>query len=131
AIAAFALVLTLSLVLRTFIARLIRLKRFTEAPESQWLAQRAFIAAIGRTSTVLLLLLSAYLGSLWLDLPAEKDDLLAKLAVLVLLVQLGLYASAATQVFIDPSVQRKTKADPAAVTSSGVLSFALQFLIWL
>jgi small-conductance mechanosensitive channel len=124
------LVFLLAFVLRTLTKRVIKLRRFAQGPVSTRTAQQALLAAVSKTSSFLLFFLSLYLGSLWLDLPEAKETTLGRLAFLVLLIQFGLYANEAIRVFISQSVRQKTEADPAAVTSSGVMSFAVRFLMW-
>ena len=85
---------------------------------------------IGRTRFWFLATVSLYAGSLALTLPAVADRVISTIAVLVLLVQVGIWGTALVTFWITRSVKRKLEVDAATATSMAALGFIIKLALW-
>ncbi len=86
---------------------------------------------IGKTKWWLLAVIALYLGSLLVELPARVNDMAGKLLVIALLLQLGIWASAALRFSIGLYRQRQLERDPASVTALNAIAMFVKGLLWL
>jgi len=85
---------------------------------------------LGRTRFWFLAAVSLYAGSLALKLPAMAARVISTIAVLVLLVQAGIWGTALVTYWITRSVKRKLEEDAATATSMAALGFIIKLILW-
>jgi len=85
---------------------------------------------IGRTRFWFLATVSLYAGSLALTLPAMAARVISTIAVLVLLVQVGIWGTALVTFWMTRSVKRKLEVDTATATSMAALGFIIKLALW-
>ncbi len=87
-------------------------------------------AVLGSTKTVFLLLFAAFFASLTVDLSQQVRGVVAGVAVLALLVQAGIWASAALKMLLHEYSQRQLREDAAAVTTMNAVGFIGRLVVW-
>jgi small-conductance mechanosensitive channel len=87
-------------------------------------------AVLGSTKTVFLLLFAAFFASLTVDLSQQARGVIAVIAVLALLVQAGIWASAALKLVLEEYAQRQLSEDAAAVTTMTAVGFIGRLVLW-
>ena len=85
---------------------------------------------LGRTRFWFLAAVSLYAGSLALALPSVASRVISTIAVLALLIQVGIWATALVTFWISRSVKRKLKDDAATATSMAALGFIIKLVLW-
>lgn len=85
---------------------------------------------LGRLKFWLALLVSVYLASHPLTLAAEVELLLRRIAVVAVILQGGVWGSAAITFWVERYTERMAEADAAAVTTVSALSFAARLCVW-
>jgi small-conductance mechanosensitive channel len=83
-----------------------------------------------RTTGWFLFLVAVLLGSRFLVLTPWLHDAIGKAAALALLVQLGLWATAAFVTFMQLRQERQVAIDPSTVAAMDVLGFVLRLAVW-
>jgi small-conductance mechanosensitive channel len=110
---------TLFPLIHALVAR--RAVRLAEARDLTW--GTAVAEAFRRTRFWFLVLLSAYLGSLFLTLPAKARDVVEAATILALLVQAAIWGNTAINIGLERYARRQQQKDPAAVTTVSALGF--------
>ncbi|MGZ8288981.1 MAG: mechanosensitive ion channel family protein [Telluria sp.] len=90
-----------------------------------------FVKMLGSTYLVFIAMMSLYVGSLKLDLPADTKMILSRLAVAAFLVQAALWGDAgmrAWRVFSQDA--HGVKGSHASVSSIGTLFFVARMILW-
>jgi len=87
-------------------------------------------AVLGSTKPALLLLFAAFFASLTVDLSPRVRSAVALGAVLALLVQAGIWASAVLKRLLDEYAQRQLTEDAAAVTTMTAVGFIGRLVLW-
>ena len=90
----------------------------------------AFLELSRSTKLWFLLIVSAYLGSLVLDLPHTATDWLVWLTVTALLVQLAFWADVLIALLLRRYVQRQLETDAASVTTMTAVGFFARLAAW-
>ncbi len=85
---------------------------------------------LARTRFFFLLIVSLYVGSLALTLPAIASRVISTLTVVVLLVQAGLWGTGLVSFLITRAVRRKLDEDAATATSMAALGFIVKLALW-
>ena len=85
---------------------------------------------LGRTKLYFLVTISIYWGSLMIELPQSVLSFLSHAAVLVLLLQSGIWLCWAISYWVDITVQEKKESDPARATGIGAIGFLLKLGLW-
>ena len=85
---------------------------------------------VDQTKGWFLFLVAVFLGSRFLDLPPAADAALAKTVTIGLLLQMGLWATAAFTIGMRLRRERQLAIDPGAVVAMDVLGFVLRVAIW-
>lgn len=85
---------------------------------------------VRKTSWLFLLLVALVLGALALQMPDKTRSVLSAVLIVALLVQAGLWASAAVQVYMEQYRKRQMAKDPASVTTLSVVNFVARIVIW-
>ncbi|HEX2138137.1 MAG TPA: hypothetical protein VHG33_00335, partial [Woeseiaceae bacterium] len=84
----------------------------------------------GRTKGWFLFVMAVFIGSRFLDLPPAADSALTKAATIGLLLQMGLWATAAFTVGMRLRREKQLTIDPEAVAAMDVLGFVLRAAVW-
>ena len=87
-------------------------------------------SAVDRTRPLFLLILSGFLATRLLYIPAELARVLTGVVVLALVVQAGVWGNAVIARLLERVAYQRGEADPAAATTLGVLSFLARFVLW-
>src|SRR5690606_35628395 len=85
---------------------------------------------LSRTTLLLLLAVSLYIGAQWLVTGPTTQRLLNSAITIALFWQAGIWMMTATAIWIDRKRQRSITTDRAAVGSLGIISFVLNVVIW-
>lgn len=85
---------------------------------------------VAGTRAWFLMLVSLYLGLLLLSLPEDVERQIARVLTIVVLVQVGLWATAAFARFLVIKRERELSDNPGIVAAMDVLSFLVQVGIW-
>jgi small-conductance mechanosensitive channel len=88
------------------------------------------IYALHHTRGAVLVLVAVYAGSLVLELPARAVDLLAHLAVIALLIQIGIWLSAGVRRWVELSREQRAPDDAAAVMTTNVVGIVFRIALW-
>jgi small-conductance mechanosensitive channel len=88
------------------------------------------LAALRRTRPWFLFTVSVWAGSLSLVLPRRLVEVLGTLAVLVTLVQIGLWAHAAISRYVASQSERTVELDPARITTMRAIGFLASVAVW-
>lgn len=127
----FAGVLTLStwgamLVVRRLISG--RLTALAAATAGQW--DDLIVAALSRTKPFFFATVSIVVGAQVLTLPPRLESFLAHLMAVVLLVQVGIWASLIARTLLDRYGASRAENDRGAATMMSAVGFVVQVLIW-
>lgn len=117
--------LALWLVHRFVMARLEAFARGTRT-----VVDDVIVHALGRTKAALVFLVALFFASLALVLDPAASLALRRTAVVAVIVQGGLWATAAVAFWVDRFAEATAEDDPAAVTTVSALSFIGRLLIW-
>jgi small-conductance mechanosensitive channel len=113
------------------IVRYLGIKEFHRLATSHevtlWIVMRKVVR---RTRWLFILILALFTGSLVLKLPQASRDIINSVMIITVLVQAGLWASSALQVFIEQYQQDKVNHDPATITTLNVLNFIGRIVLW-
>jgi len=85
---------------------------------------------VRKTRGWFLLLMSLFVSSRLLELPESFDDFTITVAIIALVVQLGIWMSAALVRVIELKREEELEDNPAAVAAIDISSFLLQVAIW-
>lgn len=88
------------------------------------------VSAIKQTRVWFLVIVSLWTGSLALLLPEDLRDVLAVIAIIATLVQVGIWASAAIAGYIAAKSDRTLEVDPASVTTLRAIGFLGSVAVW-
>lgn len=90
----------------------------------------ALIMVVRRTHQGLVLLVSLYIGTRYLELPARSVEALRIVATVAAFMQIGMWASATFNFWIDRYRKRAVAADVSAATSLGAITFVGRVVVW-
>jgi len=85
---------------------------------------------VGKTGMWFIFLISLFIGSRFWELPDSADVATRRIAIIVLLLQGGLWVSAASMRFIQRRREEELQDNPGAVAAMDVLSFVVRMAIW-
>ncbi len=86
---------------------------------------------IRRIHTVVLLVLSLYVGSMFLTLPENVSKLLVKLIMISLLFQSGIWGNALILYWVEKYKKQKMEEDAASATTFTALGYVMRIVLWL
>ncbi len=86
---------------------------------------------LGRTKLLFSVAVALYFAGLTLDLPAEVQTLLLRIVVIGLVIQGGIWTSAAIRSWVARTRDRMLEEDAASATTMSALSFVGRLLVWL
>jgi small-conductance mechanosensitive channel len=104
-------------------------KRLTSKTAFAW--DDVLAAVIPRTHGLFLLTLAFLAGSRPLTLTENADTLLRNVIVIVGIIQIGRWASAAVTFVVGKQRELRQKDDPASVTTIGALGLLVRVIIWI
>lgn len=90
----------------------------------------AFVAVARRTKQVLIFGVTLYVGTRYLELPARIEGLLTGVATIAAFLQLGLWAMAGLDFWLERYRKRAMQTDSAATTSLAALAFIGRVVLW-
>lgn len=105
-----------------------RLQKLADRTTNRWDNLVAHI--VSHTRKLFLLFVALHAGSLALELPGRIRAIIASVTVLVLLVQGGIWVTAALAFALDDYRERTYAEDRAAVTTVSALGFVAKVLVW-
>lgn len=118
-------------VLGSWVVERFALTRFdTFARSTQTDIDDLFAAVLARTKILLLFVVGAFFASLTLTLPTLAALVLRRAAAIAVVLQGGVWASAAITFWVDRFRERALDEDAAAVTTVSALSFGGRLLVW-
>lgn len=88
------------------------------------------LAVVRRTKWVFLLVLALFIGLLFIEMPMTSRKIINSIVIVTLVIQGGLWASAALQVMSEQYRQKQLDIDPASVTTLNVLNFIGKIILW-
>ena len=89
-----------------------------------------FLEIIKKTNWLFIIILVLMLGSLVLKVPDKTHKIIQTIMIVALLVQVGLWATAALRVGMARYRQEQLSKDPASVTTLNLLNFIGRVVIW-
>ena len=111
--------------------------RFIVSKQLKRLAKRnevavwpVLLAVVQRTKWLFLLIISLFVGLLFIEMPSASRKLVNSVIIVTLVIQAGLWASIALQVMLDQYRQKQLDKDPASVTTLTVLNFMGKVILW-
>lgn len=90
----------------------------------------ALVAALRRTRGWFLVIVSVWAGSVSLVIPDDLRDVLAIVAIVATLIQIGIWATAAITGYITARSDRSLDSDPASITTLRAIGFLGSVAIW-
>jgi len=87
-------------------------------------------AVVKRTRWLFILILALLIGAIVLSIPDKTRSILNAGFIVVLIIQAGLWASAAMRVSVEEYRKHQLDKDPASVTTLNVINFICKILIW-
>ncbi|MCG8467942.1 MAG: mechanosensitive ion channel family protein [Gemmatimonadetes bacterium] len=117
--------LVLWIIQRYVIRGLARLARTTETDLADLVAH-----VLGRTKFWLILVIATFAATLSLTLPPQVALVLRRAAAIAIVIQSGLWASAAISFWVQRFVERMAGENAEAITTVSALSFLGRLIIW-
>jgi small-conductance mechanosensitive channel len=116
----------LRICLRLFLAHFAKLSKRTKTDIDDLV-----IHTLHKTRPLILFVVSMYMGSLVLQLSDRVHAALLKILIIVLWLQIGVWATAAFRYWLESYRKRKLATDASAATVITAMGYGGQFLIWL
>jgi small-conductance mechanosensitive channel len=88
------------------------------------------LAVVRRTSWLFILLIALFAGSLVMELADRPRHIANSAMIIALLIQAGMWASAALKVSVELYRKRQFGRDPASVTTLNILNFIGKVALW-
>jgi small-conductance mechanosensitive channel len=85
---------------------------------------------ISRINGIMLMVISIFIGSFFVDLPKTVNSVIYKLLILSLLFQAAITGTGLIQFWVDRYKKRKIEEDAASVTTFTALGFVLRMVLW-
>ncbi len=115
----------LKIVQRVLISRLSKLAQATESQVDDLL-----VSMLKRTKFFILLVASAYVASSAILLKPSVEALWEKAFVLILIIQGGLWASAAVSFWLGRTMRKRMEQDASSATTISLLGFVARLVLW-
>jgi len=87
-------------------------------------------AVVKKTRWLFIFLLALFIGSSVIELPGRSREIFTTVIVVALILQAGLWGSAALHVMLEKYRELQITKDPARVTTLNVLSFIGKIILW-
>lgn len=88
------------------------------------------LQVLSRTTLLLLLIVSLFIGAQWLTTGPVAQRILASAITIALFWQAGIWVMAAVAIWLERKRQRSLTTDRAAVGSLGIIGFVVNVIIW-
>lgn len=88
------------------------------------------LAMVKRTKWLFITLLALFIGASVIELPGTLRANFTTIVIIALLIQTGLWGTAALQVIIEQYRQRQLDKDPASITTLSVLNLISKIILW-
>jgi small-conductance mechanosensitive channel len=111
------------------VRRLFRKRLFASIDDGSPPALRIVRHVMAHTGAWFFVLVSLYVAS-WVLAPTRWTDLIPRVATVGLVLQLGLWATAALTMFWTLRRARQIAADPSTVAAMDLVGFALRLVVW-
>ena len=105
---------------------IVRVERLTQ--KTHTIIDDVIVGALRKTKLLYLLIVSIFVGSIWLSLPSEVRSPLWKVAVVATIIQAGIWLSTALQIWLEN--YRKEETDGADRMTMNALSFLGRIALW-
>jgi small-conductance mechanosensitive channel len=105
-----------------------RLAALASSTTTQW--DDNIVEAIKQTRTLFLLVVSIFLGSMFLQLPDRVHSVIKVTFVIFLLVQLGIWLTVITISMVEHYSKQTLAKNPAAATTMNAVGFISRIVIW-
>lgn len=126
-----ALGITLGLVVVFYYARMFVVAKLRAYAQRSSVRMSGFVAEVlSRTYFLFLFVMALYLGLQFLDLPFRFTRVIDRAVVLVLLVQIALWANRAIHWWLVGTKAKTTSGDVASTTTVGVIGFIARTALW-
>ncbi|MBI3775651.1 MAG: mechanosensitive ion channel family protein [Gammaproteobacteria bacterium] len=121
----------LGVVIAVWVFRQIFLRRLARLSDhAKTTAGVSIVAVLSATHTLLLLPLALYAADLVLQLPPRIEDIVVKLTVISLLLQVALWGNALIAVGLERYVKSKAQEDAGLATTMLMLGFVGRVVLW-
>ena len=118
-----SLVIASAIILLAFVAKHIILRRVKSMLDEKQQALRIVHDVVGQTRWLFVFILALSLASGVLEMQPKIRTVINTVTVIALIIQMGLWASAAFRVSIDRYRERQRAENPASVTTINILNF--------
>ncbi|MDX1812315.1 MAG: mechanosensitive ion channel family protein [Gammaproteobacteria bacterium] len=88
------------------------------------------LAAVRKTRWPFLFLVSLFIGSLVIELPGKSREIFTTIVMIALILQAGLWGSAALHVLLDKYREEQITKDPARAMTLNLMKFVGKFVLW-
>ena len=105
---------------------IVRVERLTQ--KTHTIIDDVIIGALRKTKLLYLLIVSIFVGSIWLSLPSEVRSPLWKVAIVATIIQAGIWLSTALQIWLENYSKEET--DGADRMTMNALSFLGRIALW-
>jgi small-conductance mechanosensitive channel len=105
-----------------------RLAALASMTTTQW--DDIIVGAIKQTGSLFLLVLSIFLGSMFLQLPDRVHSIIKVTFIIFLLIQLGIWLTVITVSTVEQYSKRTLAKNPAAATTMNAVGFVSRIVIW-
>lgn len=105
---------------------IVRMQRI--AQKTHTVIDDVVIGALRKTKLVYLLIVSIFVGSLWVTLESTVRSVILHTVIIATLIQGGIWVSAGLQIWLEH--YRKTESDGANRTTMNALSFLARLVLW-
>jgi small-conductance mechanosensitive channel len=126
-----AAIITLAVLLLTGIFRFISCKQLNQlVAHTDVPLWPVVLAMVRRTKWLFIALLALFIGASVIELPGTLRANFTTIVIIALLIQAGLWGTAALQVMIEQYRQRQLDKDPASITTLSVLNLISKIILW-
>lgn len=105
-----------------------RLSEFAARTRTQW--DDVFVLALGKTSTVFILILVTSAGSAFLTLPGRVRAAISAISILALVLQGGIWFSAAFTAWFSAHARKQHETDRRAGLTVSAIGFMVKLALW-
>ncbi|HEY9050665.1 MAG TPA: mechanosensitive ion channel family protein [Gammaproteobacteria bacterium] len=88
------------------------------------------VAVVKRTRWLFILILGLFFGAIVLTIPDKVRSIINTALIVVLIIQAGLWASAALRVSVEEYRKQQLEKDPASITTLNIINFIGKIVIW-
>jgi small-conductance mechanosensitive channel len=105
-----------------------RLRRLATRTRTEW--DDLVVHALGRTRSLVLMIVALWAGTSPLLLPPTAEKVIARFAIVLILVQVGIWFSAGLTYWLERYTRRELETDRGAATTVSALGFVGKLALW-